>query len=86
VTIEDNTVGYDILFYGWHEGREVNRRIEVQRTFTAQQYDGSFAFHLWSFPSRPLTNFDVDQIQTHIPVDQRDGLWQVVEILPMSSS
>ena len=96
VAIDDNTVGYDILSYAWHDGSEVNRLIEVKTTRatpprmilsrneweTAEQYGGAFEFHLWNLSSEVLTIYTVDQLRVHIPTDNGAGKWEGVEIHP----
>ncbi len=96
VAIDDNTVGYDILSYAWHEGSQVNRLIEVKTTQahpprmilsrnewrTAQQYGGAFEFHLWNLNDEALTIYTVEQLKVHIPTDNGAGKWESVEIHP----
>lgn len=96
VAIDDNTVGYDILSYAWHEESEVNRLIEVKTTRatpprmilsrneweTAEQYGGAFEFHLWNLNSEVLTIYTVEQLRVHIPTDNGAGKWECVEIHP----
>lgn len=96
VAIDDNTVGYDILSYAWHDGGEVNRLIEVKTTQadpprmilsrnewkTAEQYGAAFEFHLWNINSEALTIYTVDEIRRHIPSDNGAGKWESVEIRP----
>ncbi len=94
VAIEDNTVGYDILSYTWHDDCEINRLIEVKTTQanpprmilsrnewkTAEQYGSAFEFHLWNLTSEALTVYSVDEIRAHIPTDNGTGRWENVEI------
>jgi hypothetical protein len=96
VEIDDNTVGYDILSYAWHDEGEVNRLIEVKTTQadpprmilsrnewkTAEQYGAAFQVHLWNLNSKTLTIYTVDQIRSHIPRDNGAGQWESVEIRP----
>jgi hypothetical protein len=96
VAIDDNTVGYDILSYAWHDGGEVNRLIEVKTTLadyprmilsrnewkTAEQYGAAFEFHLWNLSSETLTIYTVEDIRAHIPTDNGAGKWETVEIRP----
>lgn len=97
VAIDDNTVGYDILSYAWHEGNLVNRLIEVKTTQahpprmilsrnewkTAEQYGAAFEFHLWNITNETLTIYSVEQIKRHIPTDNGNGKWESVEICPV---
>lgn len=96
VAIDDNTVGYDILSYAWHDGSKVSRLIEVKTTLadtprmilsrnewkTAEQYGAAFEFHLWNLKSQELTIYTVDEIRSHIPTDNGVGQWESVEIRP----
>lgn len=96
VAVDDNTVGYDILSFARHDGREVNRLIEVKTTNadvprmilsrnewnTAAQYGAAFEFHLWNLRNDTLTIFSVEDIRPHIPTDNGDGKWGSVEIRP----
>ncbi len=96
VAIDDNTVGYDILSYVWHDEAEVNRLIEVKTTLsvpprlflsrnewiTAERYGAAFEFHLWDLKTQHLTIYTVDQIKAHIPADNGQGRWESVEIHP----
>ena len=95
VAIDDNTVGYDILSYAWHDGGEINRLIEVKTTQadcprmflsrnewkTAEQYGAAFEFHLWNLNSETLTIYTVEDIRAHIPTDNGFGEWVNVEII-----
>jgi hypothetical protein len=99
VAVDDNTVGYDILSFARHDGREINRLIEVKTTNadvprlflsrnewnTASQYGAAFEFHLWNFSNDTLTIFSVEDIRPHIPTDNGDGKWGLVEIRPALS-
>ncbi|MCP1121273.1 DUF3883 domain-containing protein [Robbsia andropogonis] len=94
VAIEDNTVGYDILSYAWHDGNEVSRLIEVKTTHaypprmilsrnewkTAEQYGTSFEFHLWNLNNQALAIYTVNEIRKHIPTNNGSGKWENVEI------
>jgi hypothetical protein len=94
VAIDDNTVGYDILSYAVHDGREINRLIEVKTTQAtpprmilsrnewriASQYGPAFQFHLWNLNTKSLTIFTVEQVRAHIPTDNGFGRWESVEI------
>lgn len=96
VAIEDNTVGYDILSYALHNGREVNRLIEVKTTSstpprmilsrnewdTAKQYGATFEFHLWNINDVTLAIYSTLEIKPHIPIDNGSGRWESVEIYP----
>lgn len=94
VAIDDNTVGYDILSYRWHKGREVSRLIEVKTTqadqrrivlsrnewTTAEQFGSAFEFHLWTFPTGHLKILTVDDMRPHVPSNNGQGLWLSTEV------
>lgn len=96
VAIDDNTVGYDILSYTWHDGDEINRLIEVKTTQadpprmiisrnewkTAEQYGAALEFHLWNLNTGALIIYTVEDIKVHIPTDNGQGKWESVEIRP----
>lgn len=96
VAIDDNTVGYDILSYAWHDESEVNRLIEVKTTHanpprmilsrnewqTAERYGAAFNFHLWNLNNEALTIYSVEEIKPHIPTENGAGRWESVEIHP----
>ena len=93
VAIDDNTVGYDILSYAVHDGREINRLIEVKTTTanpprlilsrnewkTASQYGSAFQFHLWNLKTKSLTIYSVEQVGAHIPTDNGFGKWAPIK-------
>lgn len=101
ISIDDNTVGYDILSYDPGEFGPVNRLIEVKSTIAsplrffitrneweqALKFGGAYHFHIWQLVATPpqLHQRTVSQILPHIPNDNEDGKWTVAEI-PVGSN
>jgi len=90
VSLEDNTMGYDILSYDLQRGIVVNRLIEVKSTtsdsifitknewLNATSAEAHYFFHIWRFPELHLTECPVSLIRPNIPIDQGKGSWQNV--------
>jgi hypothetical protein len=89
VALEDNSLGYDILSYRWHEGHLVNRLIEVKTTYTkppfiiltknewwsADRFGDAFEYHIWTLPDEVLSVRAVEEVRPHIPHDVGGGTW-----------
>lgn len=98
-SIEDNSLGYDILSYRRSGITETSRLIEVKSSSstparmiltrnewkTAERYGEALEFHLWVIPSRQLFIFDVDTVRRSIPTNRGNGNWLEVEITPSLS-
>lgn len=92
VSLEDNTVGYDILSYDLQGGALVNRLVEVKSTSSGSIYvtrnewnnaataGSNYFFHIWKFPSRAFQEFAGLTISKCIPQDRGTGAWQNVKI------
>jgi hypothetical protein len=93
VSIEDNTVGYDILSYDPGPTEPVARLIEVKsfrnsgRFFlsrneweTARKFGGAYSFHVWDIANRKLSLKSVDEVGCSIPTDNPGGRWDVAII------
>jgi hypothetical protein len=94
MSIEDNSVGYDIQSYSPGPGEVVNRLIEVKSASnespqifvtrnewqTASQFGSSYVFHIWRMPAKTLIERSVDQIRPSIPTDNGAGIWKEVLI------
>ena len=90
VSLEDNTLGYDILSYDKGSNGVVNRLIEVKRTasnsifVTRNEWNNAlsarqnYLFHIWHMPSRKFIEYSVKSMKTNIPKDQGTGVWQNV--------
>lgn len=96
ISIEDNDAGFDIRSYDLGPVEPVYRLIEVKSsTMTppriiltrgeweaALKYGKSYIFHLWALPEETLTEYTVEEITPHIPIDHGVGTWLRVEIIP----
>lgn len=96
MSIEDNTVGYDVLSYIRGEYGLLNKLIEVKSTIAsplrfyvsrnewdqAQEFGDSFLFHVWDLQQDPPVLYErtVSQVRPHIPDDREKGKWKNVLI------
>lgn len=92
VSLEDNTIGYDILSYDQVDTYIVSKLIEVKSTLNNTIYISrnewrnastsidQTVFHVWVLPSEDLYEFTVTEMKDHIPNDQGDGIWQEVKV------
>jgi len=92
VSLEDNTLGYDIKSFDLVDGYVVNRLIEVKSSqtdaiyLTRNEWDNAVSaqsqhlFHIWRMPAEYLVELSVSEILVHIPIDQGNGSWQEVRI------
>lgn len=94
VSIEDNSLGYDILSYRIEGENEVNRLIEVKSTQSnpprliltknewnaTAQYGDALEFHLWTLQPKELYVLTVGEMQQHIPENRGSGMWLQVEV------
>lgn len=90
VSLEDNTLGYDILSYDRGLNGIVNRLIEVKRTVsnrifvTRNEWNNAlsarqnYLFHIWHMPGRRFVEYSVKSMKPNIPRDQGNGVWQNV--------
>lgn len=92
VSLEDNTLGYDIRSFDLADGHIINRMIEVKSTLSdtivlsRNEWDNAATsaartvFHVWKFPSKELYEYPVATMEAHIPQDQGNGLWESLKI------
>lgn len=92
ISLEDNTLGYDIRSYDVNDERIVSRLIEVKSTtsdsifvsrnewLNASSADPHYCFHVWKLPERRVTEYSVASMRPSIPIDQGSGTWQKVYI------
>ena len=92
VSLEDNSLGYDILSYDLDAGLIVNRLVEVKSTLsdsiflTRTEWENAVGspqrtvFHVWSLPAEELREYKVAEIASDIPSDQGAGRWLEVRI------
>ena len=90
VSLEDNTLGYDIRSYDVSDGEVVARLVEAKSTtsesifITRNEWENAagaeaqYVFHVWKLPDRTLAEYPVAVIRPNIPVDQDSGRWQNV--------
>ena len=90
VSLEDNTLGYDILSYDKEPNGIVSRLIEVKRTVsnrifvTRNEWNNAlsarqrYLFHVWHMPDRRFVEYSVNSMKPNIPRDQGTGVWQSV--------
>lgn len=92
VSLEDNTLGYDIQSYNFSGKQIVCRLIEVKSTtsgsifitqnewINALSADKNYCFHVWKFPEREIIEYSVAEIKPNIPINQGSGVWQDTRI------
>lgn len=92
VSLEDNTLGYDIRSYDLQDERIVSRLIEVKSTtsdsifisknewLNASSAEPHYCFHVWKLPEGCVMEYPVASIKPNIPIDQGVGSWQEVRI------
>jgi hypothetical protein len=90
VSLEDNTLGYDIRSYDLFGGKIVTRLVEAKSTTSdsifitrnewqnAASAEEQYVFHVWKLPDRTFTEFSASAIRPSIPIDQGSGRWQNV--------
>ena len=92
VSLEDNTLGYDIRSYDRVNDHIVSRLIEVKSTLSdtiflsRNEWDNAATsanqtvFHVWEFPNQELHEYPVAAMEVHIPHDQGSGLWKDLKV------
>lgn len=92
VSLEDNTLGYDILSYDLAAGHIVSRLIEVKSTLSdtvyltcnewknARSAPARTFFHVWKLPEKKFQEIPVAGMEPHIPQDCGQGHWQNVAV------
>lgn len=88
MSVEDNTVGYDILSFEPGEVEPIARLIEVksfvgQRRFyitrnewdTAMKFGSSYVFHIWDMQTATVYEKTVQEVLSQIPSDRQGGRW-----------
>lgn len=87
VSIDDNTLGYDIKSYDLENGSIVNRLIEVKSTLSNEIHISRnewrnalsarkrYFFHVWKMPSMTFKEFSVSDVEVDIPHNQGKGEW-----------
>lgn len=94
VSIDDNTVGYDVHSYDKGTVEPIARLIEVKSCAridteihltrneweTAIERAPHYCFHVWILPEERLVELKPEDIEIHVPVDQGNGRWQNTRI------
>ncbi|MEQ8379869.1 DUF3883 domain-containing protein [Parvibaculum sp.] len=92
VSLNDNSLGYDIRSYERSGGRIVARLIEVKSTTSAEVFitrnewqnasgaEPHYFFHVWKLPEKQVTEYSVASVRSHIPIDQGVGAWENARI------
>jgi len=100
MSIEDNTVGYDILSYDVGTDGPITRVLEVKSTIASplrfyvtrnewemcQKMSSAYHFHIWDMKTGNLFERTAADIANHVPKDQGGGRWANVEIRIGASS
>lgn len=93
MSLEDNTVGYDIKSYDIIEDHLVTKLIEVKGAqsdivyVTRNEWDNAmsagdcYLFHIWKMPHKKLIKVHVPEMNNHIPTDNGSGNWLKVKII-----
>ena len=93
VSLEDNSLGYDILSFDLDpDGHTVNRLVEVKSRLsewiflTRNEWENASGapqrtvIHVWELPDERLREYRPSEIEPNIPLDQGTGAWQNVRI------
>lgn len=92
VSLEDNTLGYDIKSYDVRDDKVVGRLIEVKSTAAdsifitrnewrnAASAASNYCFHVWKIPGDRVLVYPVEAVRPCIPIDQGAGEWQNVRV------
>ena len=92
VSLEDNTLGYDIRSYHRETSGVVSRLIEVKSTMgdsifvTRNEWANAvgarhrYFFHVWFMPDQRFVEYPSSAVQPNIPVDRGAGRWQEVRV------
>ncbi len=92
VSLDDNSLGYDIKSYDIIKGQIVSRLIEVKSAhsniiyITRNEWNNAvtagdyYFFQIWKMPEAKMHEISVSYMKQHIPIDQGNGQWQNVQI------
>lgn len=95
VSVDDNSVGYDVHSYDKGPVEPVAKLIEVKSTIrqpreifitrneweTALDMAPNYYFHIWSLPEKHLIELTTADIEPSIPANRGNGSWQIVKII-----
>jgi hypothetical protein len=93
--IEDETLGYDLVSFNVTSGEPRPFYIEVKASErmpfvffltenewkVAQSFKDSYQFHFWYLPTRTLRVVSVDEVASHVPINQGTGAWKKTQIV-----
>ncbi len=92
VSLDDNTLGYDIQSYNKEPSGIVSRLIEVKSTTNDSIYitrnewrnavstNQSYLFHVWFMPDQEVVEYTTNAMEPSIPLDKGTGEWQNVRV------
>ena len=92
VSLEDNTLGYDIRSFDVDGGQIITRLIEVKSTLadsvfvTRREWNNAtsaephYFFHVWRLPEKTMQEYPVATVRPNIPTDNGVGYWQDARI------
>ena len=92
MSLEDNSLGYDILSYDVSAGEIINLLIEVKSTLSdtiiltrgewanAESAPDKTRFHVWKLPGQEFHEINASSIAPHIPLEKGRGMWLDLEI------
>jgi hypothetical protein len=92
VSLEDNSLGYDIKSFDLSNGQVVARLVEVKSTngnsifITRNEWANAatagphYCFHVWKLPCDSPLEYPVDAVRPNVPLDQGGGEWQDVRV------
>ena len=91
VSLDDNSLGYDILSYDLVDGTISPKQIEVKgamrdliyisknewrNAMSASRYE----FHIWVMPREECFILKASELEPHVPKDRGDGQWESISI------
>lgn len=94
VSVDDNTVGYDIQSFDAGVVEPIVKLIEVKSCArdtaaifltrneweTAISRSPNYRFHVWLLPEKKLIELRPDEIEPHVPVNRGSGSWENAKI------
>jgi hypothetical protein len=100
MSLEDNTVGYDIVSFELGEKEPINLLIEVKSFVSsgsffltrnewraASKYRDRYQFHIWDMTRQRLYQMSAQEVGLHIPTDAQGGQWEQSTIsVPLNHS
>jgi hypothetical protein len=95
VSVEDNSLGYDVRSFDISDDHVSSLFIEVKTSYAqppkfflsrsewqhALILGANYALYFWILPARRLMQYSFQDLEAHIPTDRGDGHWQSTEIV-----